>query len=94
MPPTQRGPNRRLPVRRAEPKRELRERGIYRLPDARQFVVRRSSDRAAYLLYSVEQWTAYAVADYRADALGRLLSRGTVTRWRVSDLEDTGRTAR
>lgn len=82
-------------MRRAEPKRELRERGIYRLPDAREFVVRRSSDRAAYLLYSVQGWTAYATADYRADASsGRLLSRGTATRWRITDLVDTGRTAR
>jgi hypothetical protein len=81
-------------MRRAESKRELRERGVYRLPDAREFVVRRSSDRVAYLLYSVAPWTAYTVADYRADAGGRLLSRGTVTRWRVSDLQDTGRTAR
>jgi hypothetical protein len=73
---------------------ELRERGIYRLPDAREFVVRRTSDGAAFLLYSVQTWTGYTTAAYRAEPGGRVLSRGTVTRWRVADLVDTGRTAR
>jgi hypothetical protein len=81
-------------MRKAEPKIELRERGVYRLPDEREFVARRSSDGAAYLLYSVKTWTGYAVADYRAEADGRVLSRGRLTRWRVAHLVDTGRTAR
>jgi hypothetical protein len=81
-------------VRKPETKIELRERGIYRLPDAREFVVRRSSDGAGYLLYGVETWRRYTAADYRAEQSGRMLSRGVVTRWRVCDLIDTGRTAR
>jgi hypothetical protein len=83
-------------VRRAGPKLELRERGIYRLPDAREFIVRTSGDGAAYLLFDVRTSRAYptAAADYRAVLDGRVFSRGTVTRWRVADLVDTGRTAR
>src|SRR3982751_1722617 len=78
-------------VRKAEPTLELRERGIYRLPDAREFIVRRSGDGAAYLLFDVRTWRAYAAtADYRALRDGRVFSRGTVTRWRVADLVDTG----
>jgi hypothetical protein len=81
-------------VPKAESKIELRERGIYRLPDAREFVVRRAGDRAGYLLYSIENWRRYTVAEYRVEASGRVLSRGVVTRWRGCDLFDTGRTAR
>jgi hypothetical protein len=82
------------PARKAETKIELRERGIYRLPDAREFVVRRSGDGAGYLLYGVETWRRYTAPDYRAELSGRMLSRGVVTRWRICDLIDTGRTAR
>ncbi|HEX8775889.1 MAG TPA: hypothetical protein VF735_20115 [Pyrinomonadaceae bacterium] len=81
-------------MRKAQTKTELRERGIYRLPDAREFVVRRSGDGAGYLLYSVEHWRRYTAADYRAEVNGRVFSRGVVTRWRICDLVDTGRTAR
>ena len=79
-------------VRKAGHELKLRERGIYRLPDAREFIACRSGDGAGYLLYNVETRTPYA-ADYRAQADGRVLSRGTATRWRVADLVDTGRTA-
>jgi hypothetical protein len=81
-------------VPKAQPKIELRERGIYKLPDAREFVVRRSGDGYGYLLFNTETWRRYTSADYRAEESGRVLSRGVVTRWRVCDLVDTGRTAR
>jgi hypothetical protein len=72
---------------------ELRERGIYRLPDQREFVVCRSGDESGYLLYTPDAWQRYGMADYRAQVNGRILSRGFVTRWRLEDLRDTGRTA-
>lgn len=72
---------------------ELRERGIYRLPDQREFVICSSGDGAGYLLYNLEAWRRYGIADYRAQVNGRILSKGLVTRWRLEDLKDTGRTA-
>jgi hypothetical protein len=72
---------------------ELRERGIYRLPDEREFVVCKSGDGSGYLLYSSKTWSLYGVAEYRLQANGRILNRGFITRWRAEDLRDTGRTA-
>ncbi|MGA9997708.1 MAG: hypothetical protein WBP93_19995 [Pyrinomonadaceae bacterium] len=71
---------------------ELRERGIYKLPDEREFVICRSGDGAGYLLYNLEAWRRHALPDYRTQVSGRTLSRGVVTRWRMEDLQDTGRT--
>jgi hypothetical protein len=71
---------------------ELRERGIYQFPDQREFVVCKSGDGAGYLLYSLNVWGRYGMADYRAQVNGRILNRGFVTRWRLEDLKDTGRT--
>lgn len=72
---------------------ELRERGIYMLPDGREFVICKSGDGVGYLLYNLEAWQRYALADYRAQTNGRILSKGFITRWRLEDLNDTGRTA-
>jgi hypothetical protein len=70
----------------------LRERGIYALPDKREFVVR-GCGRDGYTFYSDRAWEASGSAEYRLNAEGRLLSKGTPTRWRIDDLTDTGRTA-
>jgi hypothetical protein len=72
---------------------KLRERGIYKLPDQREFVICYSGDGASYLLYNLQAWPGYGMHEYRAQINGRILSRGLVTRWRVEDLKDTGRTA-
>ncbi|HEY0005124.1 MAG TPA: hypothetical protein VGB17_09980 [Pyrinomonadaceae bacterium] len=72
---------------------ELREGGIYRLPDQREFVVCRAADDAGYLFYNLGTWRRYGLAEYRSQVNGRILSRGYVTRWRLEDLTDTGRTA-
>jgi hypothetical protein len=72
---------------------ELRERGVYRLPDRREFVVCHAGDGSGYLLYSQNSWQRYGMAEYRAQLNGRILSKGLITRWRVEDLKDTGATA-
>ena len=72
---------------------ELRERGIYRLPDKREFVVCKSADGTGYLLYNLDAWARYGMPDYRAQVNGRILSRGLITHWRLEDLKDTYRTA-
>jgi hypothetical protein len=72
---------------------ELREGGVYRLPDQREFVACKAADGAGYLLYNLQTWRRYGLAEYRSQVNGRILSRGYVTRWRLEDLADTGRTA-
>jgi hypothetical protein len=70
----------------------LKELGIYRLPDGREFVVSESG-RDAYSLYAPLAWKNFGLAEYRIHADGRLLSKGTLTRWRMEDLTYTGRMA-
>lgn len=70
----------------------LRECGIYALPDKREFIVR-GCGRDGYTFFSHEAWTVSGSSAYRMNTEGRLLSKGTPTRWRVNDLTDTGRTA-
>jgi hypothetical protein len=72
---------------------ELRERGIYRLPDRREFIICATGDGNGYVLYRPETWRRYGLAEYRMQANGRVLSRGLVVNWRAEDLKDTGRTA-
>jgi hypothetical protein len=45
-------------------------------------------------LYPVRTWSYYGGAQYRVDQYGRLWRQGEPTRFRVSDLKDTGRTAK
>jgi hypothetical protein len=73
------------------PSIKLRERGIYALPDKREFIVRRSGSDG-YGLYPLQAWKRSEFAEYRLNTEGRILSKGTPTRWRVEDLIDTGRT--
>ena len=70
----------------------LRESGIYALPDKREFVVR-GCGRDGYTFYSHQAWKGSLSCEYRLTSEGRLLSKGTTTRWRIDDLTDTGRTA-
>ncbi|MDT5060501.1 MAG: hypothetical protein QOH63_960 [Acidobacteriota bacterium] len=69
----------------------LREYGVYALPDRREFVVRLSG-RNEYSLYPSLTRNGFRMAEYRINSEGRVLSKGTPTRWRAADLIDTGRT--
>lgn len=71
---------------------ELRERGVYALPDHREFIVS-ARGGMGYSLFSSQTWGRLNIAEYRLDRDGRILSKGIPTRWRVADLRDTGRTA-
>ena len=71
----------------------LRECGIYALPDKREFVVH-GCGRDVYAFYSHQAWTGSGCSEYRLNTDGRLLSKGSPTRWRINDLTDTGRTAK
>jgi hypothetical protein len=72
---------------------EFRERGIYRLPDLREFILCATGDGMGYVLYKPETWQRYGLAEYRMQSTGRVLSRGLIVNWRAEDLKDTGRTA-
>lgn len=73
-------------------KKNLRERGIYQLPDKREFVVG-MTDRSGFALFELFAWKYRGSAEYLVRADGKILSRGVPTRWSVQDLTDTGRTA-
>jgi hypothetical protein len=73
--------------------KELRELGIYRLPDKREFVACISSDEDGFLLFTPEAWESGGYSQYRVRSDGKLLSRGVPTRWSVDHLADTGRTS-
>jgi hypothetical protein len=70
----------------------LRELGIYELPDKRRFVVS-TLHRDGRALYPARTWAFYGNAEYWLSNDGRLLSRGTPTKWSVADLKDTGESA-
>jgi hypothetical protein len=72
---------------------ELRELGIYRLPDGREFIVCSSSAGDGYLLFTQQAWESGGYSQYQTRAEGKILSRGVPTKWDVEDLLDTGRTA-
>lgn len=71
---------------------ELRERGIYKLPDGEEFVASVARG-GGYVLYNPQIWKHYGVPDYEVNAQGRLTRMGESTRWRIEDLSDTGQTA-
>lgn len=71
----------------------LRELGIYALPDGSEYVASIFYSEES-CLYTPPAWELFAGAEFRVDARGRLLRRGSPTRWAIQDLRDTGRTAR
>jgi hypothetical protein len=73
--------------------RDLRERGVYKLPDGEEFVAGIAAHGGGYALYNPQIWKRYGVPDYEVNAQGKLTRMGESTRWRVEDLLDTGQTA-
>lgn len=71
--------------------KELRERGVYRLPDGEEFVAG-IAHGGGYALYNPQIWKRYGVPDYEVGVQGRLTRMGESTRWHVEDLLDTGLT--
>jgi dolichyl-phosphate-mannose--protein O-mannosyl transferase len=68
---------------------QLRERGIYSLPNGREVVVITRPDNAQIQLH---EWKRFD-ANYEVDGVGRLVIQGKLTAWDVKNLKDTGRTA-
>ena len=71
----------------------LRELGIYRLADGREFIVSTIYDDGC-CLYPRHAWETFGNAEFWVGPDGRLLSRGLPTHWHVQDLTDTGQTGK
>jgi hypothetical protein len=72
---------------------ELREQGIYALPDGREFVAH-AVFRGGYVLFTPGDWELFGAHLYETNAAGQIRAEGRPTSWRVEDLADTSRTAR
>jgi hypothetical protein len=70
----------------------LRERGIYRLPDLRDYVLSQGSERV-WFLFSGPNWAIHGAVSMRINHDGTISAKGNRTAWTVDDLVDTGRTA-
>jgi hypothetical protein len=71
---------------------DLRERGIYCLPNGRELVVleKGTDDNIVFILGG---WEQFESSQYQVNNEGRILVRGRPTAWDVTHLSDTGRTA-
>ena len=65
----------------------LREGGVYSLPDGRRFVALPSGTQG-YGLFPLRASSRVIRAEYMVGAGGRLLSKGTPTRWSINDLTE------
>ncbi len=70
----------------------LREQGIYCLPNGRELVVVGKIVGRDEIRLS--GWGQFAASEYLVNDAGRILAQGKLTAWDVKDLTDTGRTAR
>jgi hypothetical protein len=68
---------------------DIKERGIYQLPNGRELFARVSPEEGL-VLYNL---SASESGVYALDSEGRILFNGKRTAWEINDLLDTGRTA-
>jgi hypothetical protein len=72
---------------------QLRELGLYSLPDGKEYVVS-SFYSDGFSLYRTASWESFGNAEYWVSKDGKFLRYGLPTRWTIQDLKDTGRTTR
>ena len=70
---------------------ELKNHGVYALPDGNEFVVR-PARYGGYFLHDLRLGVSSAPL-YLIDGSGQFLSWGRPTQWSLEDLRDTGRTS-
>ncbi len=68
---------------------ELKDHGVYVLPDGRELVAR-AGNHGGYFLHDLRLGVSSAPI-YLIDGSGQFLSWGKRTRWGLGDLHDTGR---
>lgn len=67
---------------------EMRERGVYALPDGRRLIARRGGRYGFFKLYDPLAWKYAGPPMYETDARGEMTSFGRPTPWRVADLKE------
>lgn len=70
----------------------LRDRGIYCLPNGRELVVLGRSGQGI-TEFRLGGWVHFELSEYVLNEAGRLMAHGKLTAWDIKDLTDTGRTA-
>src|ERR1051325_4993726 len=81
-----------FPPTKRDVMQNLRERGIYALPDGREFVVH-AVFRGGYVFYTPQEWEVFGPHAFESDAEGHLRWSGQTNHWSIEDLIDTNRTA-
>jgi len=72
---------------------QLRERGIYTLPEGGEFVAH-AVFGGGYVFYTPVAWEFFGVHAYESDGTGNIHLQGRSTGWHIKDLTDARRTAR
>jgi hypothetical protein len=72
---------------------QLRERGIYTLPEGGEFVAH-AVFRGGYVFYTPVAWEFFGMHAYESDGTGNIHLHERLTGWHIKDLTDAGRTAR
>ena len=70
--------------------KEMRECGVYALPDGRQVIALSGGRYGFFKLYDPLAWKYEGPPMYEADARGAITSSGRPTPWRVEDLKEVG----
>jgi hypothetical protein len=70
----------------------LRERGIYCLPNGHELVVLRNAEDGT-VLYGPAGCEPFEMVEFQVNETGRLVCRGKLTAWDISNLSDTGRSS-
>jgi hypothetical protein len=70
----------------------LRERGIYCLPNGHELIVLRN-DSEGCALYGPVCCDGLKMGEFLVNQAGRLVYQGKLTAWDISNLSDTGRTS-
>jgi hypothetical protein len=70
----------------------LREGGIYSLPNGRELVVLRKHEQGQRR-YTLGGWGRFETSEYEVNDEGRLICHGRLTAWDITSLKDTGRSA-
>lgn len=80
--------------KRAAMQIEIRDRGVYTLPDGSEVIAHRAGDKRGFFrLYDPVAWKFGGEAMYETDETGVITSLGRPTPWCLADLEDAGLTA-
>jgi hypothetical protein len=74
--------------------KEMKECGVYALPDGREVIAHRSGGKSGFFrLYDPLAWKYEGPPMYETDERGVITSLGRPTPWRVEDLKEVGQTA-